>query len=159
MALGNTFLIEDMVFKTMQERKKVEVQQLDGTVTTEHHKNQGATIEKYAPSDFVEMLNHKLEIFDGKLIKIDTYEVKASQYNHTDNTYTKKELTERWNIINNKLIQRDLYSAFLIMHVKENKKTIDRKQCIADYEQFVKLHDVVIEELKQNINNPSSMGI
>lgn len=158
-ALGDTFLIEDMVFKTMQERKKVEVQQSDGAITTEHHKNQGATIEKYAPSDFVEMLNHKLEVFDGKLIKIDTYEVKASQYNHTNNTYTKKELTERWNMINNKLIQRDLYSAFLIMHVNKNKKVIDCKQCIADYEQFVKLHDVVIEELKQNIHNPSSMGI
>ena len=128
-------------------------------MTTEHHKNQGAIIEKYAPSDFVEMLNHKLEVFDGKLIKIDTYEVKASQYNHIDNTYTKKELTERWNIINNKLIQRDLYSAFLIMHVKKNKKTIDRKQCVANYDQFVKLHDAVIEELKQNIHNPSSMGI
>ena len=29
--LGDTFLIEDMVFKTMQERKEVEVQQSDGT--------------------------------------------------------------------------------------------------------------------------------
>ena len=157
--LGDTFLIEDMVFKTMQERKEVEVQQSDGSMTTEHHKNQGAIIEKYAPSDFVEMLNHRLEIMEGTLIKIDTYSVKASQYNHIDNTYTKKELTERWNIINGKSIQRDLYSAFLIMHVKKNKKVIDRKQCIADYDQFLKLHDAVIAELKQNEHNPSSMGI
>ena len=157
--LGDTFLIEDMVFKTIQERKEVEVKQSDGTLTTEHHKNQGATIEKYAPSDFVNMLNHRLESMEGTLIKIDTYSVKASQYNHIDNTYTKKELTERWNIINGKSIQRDLYSAFLIMHVKKNKKVIDRKQCIADYDQFLKLHDAVIAELKQNEHNPSSMGI
>ena len=159
LALGDTFLIEDMVFKTMQERKEVEVQQSDGTLTTEHHKNQGATIEKYAPSDFVNMLNHKLEVSNGTLIKIDTYKVKASQYNHIENTYTKKALTERWNNLNGKLIQRDLYSAFLIMHVKKNKKIIDRKQCIADYDQFVNLHDEIIEALKQNSKNPSSMGI
>ena len=158
-ALGDTFLIEDMVFKTMQERKEVEVSQSDGTISNEHHKNQGTNIEKYAPADFITMLNHRLESMEGTLIKIDTYSVKASQYNHIDNTYAKKELTERWNIINGKPIQRDLYSAFLIMHVKKNKKIIDRKQCIADYEQFIKLHDTVIEELKQNIYNPSSMGI
>ena len=105
------------------------------------------------------MLNHRLESMEGTLIKIDTYSVKASQYNHINNTYTKKELTERWNIINGKPIQRDLYSAFLIMHVKKNKKVIDRKQCIADYDQFIKLHDTVIAELKQNEHNPSSMGI
>ena len=157
--LGDTFLIEDMIFKTMQERKEVEVQQSDGTLTIEHHKNQGATIEKYAPSDFVEMLNHRLESMEGTLIKIDTYSVKASQYNHVNNTYTQKELTERWNIINGQSIQRDLYSAFLIMHVKKNKKVIDRKQCIADYDQFIKLHDTVMAELKLNKHNPSSMGI
>ena len=158
-ALGDTFLIEDMVFKTMQERKEVEVSQSDGKISIEHHKNQGSNIEKYAPSDFVNMLNHRLESMKGTLIEIDTYSVKASQYNHINNTYIKKELTERWNIINGKPIQRDLYSAFLIMHVKKNKKIIDRKQCVADYNKFVKLHDAVILELKQNEHNPSSMGI
>jgi hypothetical protein len=154
--LGDTFLIEDMVFKTMQERKEVEVQK-DDTTQIEHHKNQGATIEKYAPADFIDMFKHKLNAANGELIKVNTYKVKASQYNHIDNTYIKKDLTERWNLLNEKLIQRDLYSAYLLMHVYKNK--INRDECIQDFDNFVKLHDAMIDILKQNTHNPSCMGI
>jgi hypothetical protein len=103
------------------------------------------------------MLKHKLNAVNGELIKVNTYKVKASQYNHIDNTYIKKDLTERWNLLNEKLIQRDLYSAYLLMHVYKNK--INRDECIQDFDNFVKLHDAMIDILKQNTHNPSCMGI
>ena len=45
------------------------------------------------------IIDRKLKYYDRQLIKIDTYSVKASQYNHFDETYTKKKLSERWNIL------------------------------------------------------------
>lgn len=37
----------------------------------------------------IEIINRKLKYYDRQLIKIDTYSV-ASQYNHFDETYKKK---------------------------------------------------------------------
>ncbi|MEA1975724.1 MAG: hypothetical protein U9N10_09315 [Bacillota bacterium] len=40
-----------------------------------------------------------------------------------------------------KKIQRDLYSAFLIMNVKPNLKEIDRDLCNKHYEEFLENHN------------------
>ena len=36
------------------------------------------------------IIDRKLKYYDRQLIKIDTYSVKASQYNHFDETYKEK---------------------------------------------------------------------
>ena len=94
------------------------------------------------------------------LIKVDTWSVKASQYNHIDNNYIKKELSERWNYFDRVRIQRDLYSAFLIMNVKDNLKEIDRYLCVEGFDRFKELHDIEIERIKSCESKLiSSMGI
>jgi|LGVE01.1.fsa_nt_gb hypothetical protein len=81
-------------------------------------------------------------------------------YKHIDNTYKKKKLNERWNIINDKKIQRDLYSAFLIMNVKSNLEEIDRELCIKNYQKFKENHDQEINKIKTSkIKILASMGI
>jgi len=45
------------------------------------------------------------------------WKVKTSQYNHIEDKYIKKDLSERWNDFGEFKIQRDLYSSFLIMNV------------------------------------------
>jgi len=93
-------------------------------------------------------------------LKVNTWKVKASQYNHVDNTCQKKKLNERWNIIESQKIQRDLYSAFLIMNVKNNLEEIDRKACYKNYDEFKKNHKKEIERLKTSKEkNLASMGI
>ena len=63
-------------------------------------------------------------------------------------------------LIDNKWIQRDLYSAFLIMNADEKLEHTDRDKCIKNYESFVKNHDQCINELKtSNEKLPSSFGI
>ncbi|MEQ6378364.1 hypothetical protein RZN25_16245 [Bacillaceae bacterium S4-13-56] len=63
---------------------------------------------------FLSILDRKLGYQGRSLKKIDTYAVKASQFNHLTGEYNKKQLSERWNDFGEFLIQRDLYSAFLI---------------------------------------------
>ena len=107
----------------------------------------------------ITIIKQKLESNGGTLFKVDTKEFKASQYNHITNTYEKKKLYERENIINNIWIQRDLYSAFLLMNSKDNLKSTDREKCIKNFDNFVKLHNECIANIKlNNIKHPKSFG-
>ena len=113
---------------------------------------------------FLTILDNKLKWNDTQLYKIDTYSVKASQYNHIDDTYTKKDLSERWNVfsINGKevKIQRDLYSAFLIMNINKNLSSINRNLCFSEFSNFKILHDEEINRLLSNEDKKiSSMGM
>ena len=80
-----------------------------------------------APVMFLTILDNKLKWHTKELYKIDTTKIKASQYNHFDEKYNKKELSERWNDFEEFKMQRDLYSSFLIMNVKDNLEEIDRE--------------------------------
>jgi hypothetical protein len=57
----------------------------------------GKSLANKAPSMLLSIINRKLGYYGEQLIKIDTSETKASQFNHFDGTYTKKSLSQRWN--------------------------------------------------------------
>ena len=96
---------------------------------------------------FVSILNRKLGYYGKTLQKVDTALVKASQFNHFDETYTKKELSQRWNNLNGIMIQRDMYSSFLLMNMNEDLKTINVGRCHETFYNFLKLHDKEVERL------------
>ena len=120
----------------------------------------GKSLANKAPSMFLTILDNKLKYNGTQLYKIDTRLAKASQYNHVEDKYIKKDLNERWNCFGDYKIQRDLYSAFLIMNIKDNLKEIDRDLCIETFDDFKELHNKEIERIR-NSNNKliSSMGI
>jgi hypothetical protein len=120
----------------------------------------GKSIANKAPAKLIEIINRKLTYQKKEIKKINTYTVKASQYNHIEDSFEKKKLNERWNILKSKKIQRDLYSAFLIMNVNEKLEKVDRKLCIRHYKQFKKNHDKEIKRIKNSKSNKlASMGI
>ena len=61
--------------------------------------------------------------------------------------YNKKELSDRWN--KSIEIQRDIYSAFLIMNVNDDLETINKQLCNDTYDNFKILHDKEVNRLKQ----------
>ncbi len=71
------------------------------------------------------IIDNKLKYFSLKLKRIDTAKVKASQFEHFTQTYVKKKLSKRWNHFKQGDVQRDLYSAFLIMNTKDNLREVD----------------------------------
>lgn len=94
------------------------------------------------------IIDRKLKYFGEKLIEINTFEAKASQFNHFDNTYTKKSLSQRWNDFNGIKVQRDMYSAFLIMNIKDDLKSFDINKCNERFEEFYRLRNLEVERLK-----------
>ena len=95
------------------------------------------------------LLKSKLEE-NVELKCVDKYNYRASQYNHLTNEYIKPKLSDRIKKIWDNLIQRDLYSAYLLLNHNEDLKTIDREKCIENFNTFLNNHNQLIEELKQN---------
>lgn len=158
-SLGDRILVETMQFQGLQKRAKKTTKNKQGKFNKK--KRFGKSLANKAPAKLIEIINRKLN-YDGlKILKINTQKVKASQYNHFTNEYNKKELKDRWN--EGIEIQRDLYSAFLIMNVNDDLETINQDKCIETYDNFKLLHNKEINRLKELKSNGykliSSMGI
>lgn len=160
--LGNKFYVETMNYKALQARSKKTTKNSKGKFNKK--KRFGKSLANKAPAMFLTMLNQKLKYFGLELIKINTQKVKASQYNHFEDKFIKKQLYERWNIFNidgkEVKIQRDLYSSFLIMNVNYDLENINRGLCFNTFDNFKILHDKEIKRLKNSNNKKlGSMGI
>ena len=120
----------------------------------------GKSVTNYCPSQFESILERKLNYSGHKLYKVNTYTFKASQYNHIDDTYTKKKLNDRITVVGDNVYQRDLYSAFLLMNSKSDLQSTDRTLCFANEPSFKTLHDYCMDELIATSKKyPSSFGI
>lgn len=157
LAYGDVHYIEDMQFRALQKRSKETHKNKKGKNLSK--KRFGKSIANKSPALFVTTLAKTLEKHGGALIHINTWDAKASQFDHMTGRYTKKKLSQRWHHLPNGVkIQRDLYSAFLIRHTNDDLKSFDRNQCDADFEVFLKLHDKEIQRLTGK-KMPSSVGI
>lgn len=128
--------------------KKATINKKTGKINKK--KRFGKSLANKAPSMFLTILNNKLKWIDKGLKKIDTWKVKASQYNHIEDKFIKKELSERWNDFDEFKIQRDLYSSFLIMNVNDDLSSINRDLCIETFNGFKELHDIEINRLRNS---------
>lgn len=144
-SLGDRILVETMQFAGLQKRsKKTTLSVKTGRINKK--KRFGKSLANKAPAMLIEIINRKLSYNGLEILKINTQKVKASQYNHLTVEYTKKDLKDRWNKATQ--IQRDCYSAFLIMNVDDSLEVINKELCNETYENFKMLHDVEISRLK-----------
>lgn len=166
LALGDTFYVEDMNFQALAKRSKRTEMNDNGKYKKK--KRFGKSIGNRAPAMLLRILDRKLHYFDKKLIKIDTKKAKASQFSHLSQDCKKKKLSQRWNFFSYKdtdiKVQRDLYSAFLIMNISEDLATFDLDKCDSRFEVFLKQHDneiarLRLENMKNTHTGPSCMGI
>ena len=159
LTLGTDIKVEKMNYLGLQKRTKNTTIN-EKTNKFNKKKRFGKSLANKAPSMFLTILDNKLKWIDKRLSKINTTKVKASQYNHLTNEYVKKKLSERWNDFGDFKIQRDLYSAFLIMNTKNDLNEIDRDLCFEKFDRFKELHDIEIVRIRNNGSKLiSSMGI
>ena len=159
LALGDEVYIETMQFKGLQRRAKET--KIDKNGRYQKKKRFGKSLANKAPSSFITLLEAKLNQYGGVLYKLDTVNFRASQYDHTSDAYRKCLLSERWKVLaDGSSVQRDLYSAFLIMNSKPTLDQCDRELCSHTFEDFKILHDAEIDRMKQNNRKYlSSFGI
>lgn len=155
-SLGNKVYVEKMNFAGLQRRAKNTEKNDKGKF--KRKKRFGKSLANKAPSMLLTIINRKLGYFGERLIEIDTFNAKASQFNHFDGTYTKKILSQRWNEFNGIKIQRDMYSAFLIMNIADDLKSFDINKCNERFENFYRLHNLEVNRLTGQ-KNLSSIAI
>ena len=152
-SLGNVAYVEDMNFKALQRRSKETTKTKTGKYRCK--KRFGKSLGNRAPAMFLEILSRKINV-----VKINTIEARASQYNHITHEYKKKPLSKRWTIVGDYKIQRDLYSAFLIMNINEDLKTFSEEKCNDRFNTFVEQHNLEIDRLRNSKRKfLTSMGV
>lgn len=156
LSLGDTFYVEQMNFSGLQKRATKTEKNENGKFKKK--KRFGKSLARRAPAMLSSIIDRKLNAYDLKLIKINTIKAKASQFNHFDETYKKKKLSQRWNDFNGIKVQRDLYSAFLIMNTSKDLETFDIEKCNQRFNEFKQLHDKEVERLTGQ-KNLSSIAI
>ncbi|MEG1732538.1 MAG: transposase [Longicatena sp.] len=159
---GSDIYAEQMSYKSLQKRSsKTEISEKTGTFKKK--KRFGKSLQNHAPSMFLNIINTKLSYIGKHICYVNTQKTRCSQFNHISGECQKATLSERWKQLSNEIIvQRDLYSAFLLQHAQD-QETIDTNACIAAFDGFKILHNKVIQDLKQKKQEgtryPSCMGI
>lgn len=156
---GTEVYVEDMDFRSLQRRAKQTTKNAAGRFNRK--KRFGKSLANKAPAEFLTILSGKLEAAGGALYRVDKWEYRASQYDHLSRAYSKKKLRQRLHIMENgDVIQRDLYSAFLIMNADESLKAPDQERCENTYRVFKELHDREIARIQREEKpHLSSFGI
>lgn len=155
-SLGRNIYIEQMNFAGLQ--KKAAKTEKNDSGKFKRKKRFGKSLANRAPAMLMTIINRKLACYELELIEINTFKAKASQFNHMTGEYHKKSLSQRWNDLNGINIQRDLYSAFLIMNISDDLESFDIEKCNDRFDNFKMLHDIEIQRLSSPATL-SSMGI
>lgn len=150
--LGDRFVVEQMSFAGLQKRAK-ETKVNEKTNKIQSKKRFGATIGHRAPATLISMIEQKCKSQGKTFIKADTKSVKASQFDHLTEEYTKHSLSIRVKFVGDDKVQRDLYSAFLLAHVEDDKKTVNVNACKSNFNTFLENQKQTMKELSTTLGS------
>ena len=101
----------------------------------------------------IEQIRYKT-MYQGKtFILANTKEVKASQLNHLTEEYNKVSLGANVKMIGDVLVQRKLYSAYLLQHVGIDGITVDIEGCKSDFDTFLRNQEFTMSQLTTDLKS------
>ena len=155
---GTDVITEKMDYRALQLRTK------EDTISpkTGRHRNRkryGKSLAKHAPARFLSVLERKLSYINKTVNYVDTWKFKASQYDHVLGDYVKPGLSSRSKTVGGHLVQRDLYSAFLLWAALDDT-AVDCNLCFEKFPLFLSFQGACISKLlKDSKHYPSSFGL
>ena len=161
-SFGTDIHIEQMDWKALAKRSKKT--EKNDKCKYKKKKRFGKSISNHAPSMLVKTLERKLSYVSKPLMVVDNKSIKASQFNHITGEYMSSDINLRWKRLDDTtLVQRDLYSAFLLMNCTDTE-TISMEQCFDAFDDFKKKHDdcmthLEMQKVMQNKKFPACMGV
>ena len=153
LTLGNQVYVEAMDYRALMKRAKEPTVNKNGRFNRK--KRYGKSIGYHAPAMLIAIVKQKAPQEGGALYEVDTFKFRASQYNHVNDTYIKKTRDERTTFVAGQLVQRDLYSAFLLKNSQPTRNETDRTKCSATFDTFMAHHDTCIQTLCQSTGRQS----
>ena len=158
LALGSEVYTEDMEYKALQARAKETAVNSRGRI--KRKKRFGSSLRNGAPAMLLSIIDRKLRYGGRPLLRVNTRAFRASQYDHVSDDYVRKRLSERHAYVGGHEVQRDLYSAFLLMNSSDDLQSADRQRCIDTFDNFLQKERACIAGLiHSNCKLLSSFGI
>ena len=169
--MGDNFYTEPMNWKALQKRsKKTEKSDKEIVVKTKSGKSKkvlknkkkkrfGKSLNNHSPGLYEKLLIQKLGYHNKKLNYVNLPTYRASQYNPETKEYNKSGLNDRVKVLFDKLIQRDLLSAFLLQNPMNDLMSIDINKVEQKIDKFIRMHDACVQELINKPNMPECMGL
>ena len=166
----DTFIKEPMDFKalakkakeTKRQDKSSTIKKKDGSEIQIHKykkkKRFGKSISDRSPGYFNSQLEKKCKEYNCNIIEVNSKEYKASQYNHRTRKPTKPLLKERTKLIGKRLVQRDLYSAFLLYNIKD-ENTINFDSCKKEFRNFLRQQQLIVDKIKIQGDKTKNFGL
>lgn len=98
----------------------------------------GGTVINHCPGQVNARLLQKMRERGGHFYQVPR-DYRASQYDHTSDSYIKKTLSQRtFNLSDGTLVQRDWYSAFLLYCYDSSTNSIDKVKCKKEFPKHYK---------------------
>ena len=151
-ARGSDIRVERMSVKGLARRsKKQTTNSKNGRIRSK--KRYWKTIQRRAPALLISLIDQKLHQTGKSILYVDTWKVKASQYNPLDETYKQKDLKDRMILLGKDasgqdiIVQRDLLSAYLIQHTNADGMHINEKSAYDDFQNFKSHQDAEVARL------------
>ncbi|MEE0991531.1 MAG: hypothetical protein UH542_00935 [Bacteroidales bacterium] len=146
--LGNIFVTEPKNAKKLQMRAKNTTTNKEGKINRK--KRFGKSIKNRCPGYFQKQVEVRFKNTGGAYIEVPT-NYRASQYDHTNDSFEKKELSNRfYRLSDGSKIQRDWYSSFLLYNIDLSTREIDKNKCKENfYKQYAK-QNALIDWIKAN---------
>ena len=158
---------EEMNFKSLQKRSR-KTEKSDKTVLTKSgkeitkykkKKQFGKSLSLHAPALFVSELKRKCRLLNIEYREVNTRVYKASQFDHTRGECIRCNINDRIKIIDGHVVQRDLYSAFLIKNANPDLESVNIDKCIREFPSFLRHQEQRLNFMKANhISNKACFG-
>ena len=148
---GDTIKTEKTSVNSWKSRsKKTTIKKNNGKTMSK--KRFGKSVNSNAPGTFIRKIEEKLSYFGKELIKINPFKTKASQFDHISQEFKKCSLEVRFKELKKGIVvQRDLYSAFLIKNV-ENLSEYNLEKINQQFEKFYEKQMKEVERIKNEDN-------
>lgn len=159
--LGNVFVTEPGIANILKKKgiPQSKEELADPKVKNKRRKHFGKSILNRCPGYFQSRAKQVFESTGGRYVEV-SRNFRATQYDHTADIYTPKDLSQRVAYLSDgSVVQRDLYSSFLLSNANRTYESIDKDKCTEAFPAFYRNEQAMIEEIKKSGKRVMNSGI
>lgn len=154
--MGDSFIVEQMSFAELAKRHKTPTKNESGKFLSSA--GFGKHVKRRAPASLISLIKYKAHFRGRKFLEVDIDKIAATQLDHSTGKKKPLELSQRIKIVDNEVVQRNLYSAFLLKNVYPSAIGVDLDSCKKDFPHFLSLQEDTMNNLELKNTTPS-MGL
>ena len=156
--MGDCFITEPPNAKKLQKRANPE-NPVDKNGRMKRKKRFGRSIKNRCPGYLQAKAKQLFESTGGMYVEVPIL-YRASQYDHTSDTYIPKKLSQRmYHLTDGTKVQRDWYSSYLLYCINKTYTQINKLKCRSNFATMYQKEKNMIEEIIRSGKKIMNSGI